>query len=334
FSILWDKNHLEGKFMTTETKNLKQSLIDWRRHFHRNPELSYKEYETSKYIAEVLRTFDGIEVTRPTETSVLGVLRGTKTDGPVILLRADIDALPVKEETGAEYASEKPGVMHACGHDAHAAMLLGAARELSSMRSEMDGEIRFIFQHAEEDFPGGAHELVDLGVADGADYAFALHVSPDYETGYFAVREGAFWASAVDFRIRITGRGGHAASPDQTVDPISTGSEFPMSLHPIVSRTTSPHKPPVISVPNFHGGDAMHVIPEYVEIGGTIRSIDEAPRVRAREELEHVLKGGTAAHRAEYTIDWGVGYPPGLNSSEAVEVTRNAGAGERRVARG
>src|SRR5699024_7974678 len=134
--------------MTTETKNLKQSLIDWRRHFHRNPELSYKEYETSKYIAEVLRTFDGIEVTRPTETSVLGVLRGTKTDGPVILLRADIDALPVKEETGAEYASEKPGVMHACGHDAHAAMLLGAARELSSMRSEMDGEIRFIFQHA------------------------------------------------------------------------------------------------------------------------------------------------------------------------------------------
>ncbi|HIW13182.1 MAG TPA: amidohydrolase [Candidatus Salinicoccus stercoripullorum] len=310
--------------MTTETKNLKQSLIDWRRHFHRNPELSYKEYETSKYIAEVLRTFDGIEVTRPTETSVLGVLRGTKTDGPVILLRADIDALPVKEETGAEYASEKPGVMHACGHDAHAAMLLGAARELSSMRSEMDGEIRFIFQHAEEDFPGGAHELVDLGVADGVDYAFALHVSPDYETGYFAVREGAFCASADDFRIRITGRGGHAASPDETVDPIITGSEFTMSLQTIVSRKISPHKVPVISVTNFHGGDAMNVIPEYVEIGGTIRSIDEAARVRAREELEHVLKGVTAAHRAEYTIDWDIGYPSVFNRSEAVEVTRNA----------
>lgn len=310
--------------MRMETKNLKQSLIGWRRHFHRNPELSYKEYETSEYIAEVLGTFDGIEVSRPTETSVLGVLRGMKTDGPVVLLRADIDALPVKEETGVEYASSNPGVMHACGHDAHAAMLLGAACELSRLRGEIDGEIRFVFQHAEEDFPGGACELVDLGVADGVDYAFALHVSPDYETGYFAVREGAFCAAADDFRIRITGRGGHAASPDTAIDPIITASEFTMSLQTVVSRKISPHKVPVISVTNFHGGDAMNVIPEHVEIGGTVRSIDEASRVRAREELEHVLKGVTAAHRAKYTIDWDIGYPSVFNRSEAVEVTRNA----------
>lgn len=310
--------------MNKVNTELETALVNWRRHIHRNPELSYKEYGTADYIEKTLMSFDGIEVSRPTATSVMGVLSGKKTDGPVILLRADIDALPIKEETGLEFASENPGVMHACGHDAHASMLLGAARELSGMKDRINGEIRFIFQHAEEDFPGGAYELVDLGVADGVDYAFALHVSPDYETGYFSVREGAFCAAADDFRIKITGRGGHAAIPDSTIDPIIVGSEFTMSLQTIVSRKISPHKVPVISVTNFHSGDAMNVIPDSVEIGGTIRSIDEASRVRAREELEHILEGITRTHRAEYTIEWDIGYPSVFNRTEAVDVTRAA----------
>lgn len=310
--------------MDEENTDLKNALISWRRHIHRNPELSYKEYETADYIESILDSFDGIDVSRPTETSVLGTLKGAKTGGPVILLRADIDALPITEETGLGFESSNRGVMHACGHDAHASMLLGAAKELSAMKEEMNGEVRFIFQHAEEDFPGGAYELVDLGVAEGVDYAFALHVSPDYETGYFSVREGAFCAAADDFRIKISGRGGHAAIPDSTIDPIIVGSEFTMSLQTIVSRKISPHKVPVVSVTNFHSGDAMNVIPDTVEIGGTIRSIDEASRVRAREELEHILKGITAAHRAEYTIDWDIGYPSVFNRTEAVDVTRLA----------
>ncbi|WP_411842560.1 amidohydrolase [Salinicoccus sp. HZC-1] len=310
--------------MSMQKTGLKTDIINWRRHIHRNPEVSYTEYETADYIQSILETFEGIEISRPTETSVLGILKGDKTSGPTILLRADIDALPINEETGLEFKSDNPGVMHACGHDAHAAMLLGAAKELSGLRQQIDGEIRFIFQHAEETYPGGAYELVDLGIAEGVDYAFALHVSPDYETGYFSVREGAFCAAADDFRIKISGRGGHAAIPDSTIDPIIVGSEFTMSLQTIVSRKISPHKVPVVSVTNFHSGDAMNVIPDTVEIGGTIRSIDEASRVKAREELEHILKGVTATHRAEYTIEWDIGYPSVFNRTEAVDVTRDA----------
>lgn len=310
--------------LSIRSTELKSDIINWRRHIHRNPEVSYMEYQTADYIERILETFEGVEISRPTETSVLGILKGERTEGPTVLLRADIDALPINEETGLEFKSAVSGVMHACGHDAHAAMLLGAAKELSSMRESIDGEIKFIFQHAEETYPGGAYELVDLGIADGVDYAFALHVSPDYETGYFSIREGAFCAAADDFRIKISGRGGHAAIPDSTIDPIIVGSEFTMSLQTIVSRKISPHKVPVVSVTNFHSGDAMNVIPDTVEIGGTIRSIDEASRVRAREELEHILKGVTATHRADYTIEWDIGYPSVFNRTEAVDVTRAA----------
>ncbi|WP_020006789.1 M20 metallopeptidase family protein [Salinicoccus albus] len=306
-------------------ETLKSEIIKWRRHFHKYPEVSYKEYETSKYIKNVLETFDGIEVSQPTKTSVLGVLKGSG-DGNTVLLRGDIDALPVKEETDLAFKSQHEGVMHACGHDAHAAMLLGAAKILSGMKAQIKGEVRFLFQHAEEDFPGGAGELVELGVADLVDFAFALHVSPDYETGYFSVRDGVYCASADDFRIKISGRGGHAAMPDATIDPIIIGSEFTMSLQTVVSRKISPHNVPVVSVTKFHSGAAMNVTPETVEIGGTVRSIDEPSRVKAREEIEQILKGVTTAHRASYTIDWDIGYPSVFNHAEAVDITRSAAA--------
>lgn len=302
---------------------LKSEIIKWRRHFHKYPEVSYKEYETSKYIKAILETFDGIEVSQPTQTSVLGVLKGSR-GGSTVLLRGDIDALPVNEETDLEFKSQHEGVMHACGHDAHAAMLLGAAEILSGMKDQIKGEVRFLFQHAEEDYPGGAYELVELGVADGVDFAFALHVSPDYESGYLSVRDGAFCAAADDFRIKISGRGGHAAIPESTIDPIIIGSEFTMSLQTIVSRKISPHNVPVISVTRFHSGEAMNVTPDTVEIGGTVRSIDESSRVRAREEVEQILKGVTTAHRASYTIDWDIGYPSVFNRPEAVDITRSA----------
>ena len=247
-------------------------------------------------------------------------------DGNTVLLRADIDALPVKEETDLAFKSRHEGVMHACGHDAHAAMLLGAAKILSGMKAQIKGEVRFLFQHAEEDFPGGAGELVELGVADLVDFAFALHVSPDYGTGYFSVRDGVYCASADDFRIKISGRGGHAAMPDATIDPIIIGSEFTMSLQTVVSRKISPHNVPVVSVTKFHSGAAMNVTPETVEIGGTVRSIDEPSRVKAREEIEQILKGVTTAHRASYTIDWDIGYPSVFNHTEAVDITRSAAA--------
>lgn len=303
--------------------NIKQTLIEWRRHFHKNPEISYREYSTSDYIYETLQSFGNIEVSRLTPTSVLGVLKGTLTgESKTIILRADIDALPIQEETKSEFKSVNDGVMHACGHDAHAAMLLGAAKILSQEQDNLTGEIRFIFQHAEEEYPGGAHEIVNCGVAEGVDYAYALHVSPEHPTGTFSIKKGAWCAAADEFYITIHGSGGHAAKPDSTIDPIIVGAEFTTAVQSIVSRKISPVSVPVISVTNFHAGEVVNVIPGKVEISGTIRSLDESSRLKARDELERILKGVTLAHDTTYDIRWDIGYPAVVNDEKATDISR------------
>ena len=306
-------------------ETVEKEVISWRRHFHENPELSYEEYNTSEYIYNLLKTFPNLEVTRPTKTSVLAILEGAKKSDHkphTIAFRADIDALPIEEEADVEFKSKNPGVMHACGHDAHAAMLLGAAKVLSQKKEEIAGEIRFIFQHAEEVLPGGAQALVNKGAMEGVDYAFALHVTPYERTGAICIREGVFCAAADDFEIKIMGRGGHASTPELTIDPLIIGAEIATNVQQIVSRKISALRAPVVSITTFHAGSALNVIPEYAEIGGTIRSLDSDSRVKAREYLEKIIKGITEAHGAKYEINWYLGYPAVVNKKEAVDVSR------------
>lgn len=311
--------------MRSEQQTLLRDVISWRRHIHENPELSYQEYKTSDFIFNQLKTFSELEITRPTETSVVAILKGEKfTDHKpyTIAFRADIDALPIEEEADVEYKSKNPGIMHACGHDAHAAMLLGAAKALSQMKDKLSGEIRFIFQHAEESYPGGACELVEKGVMEGVDYAFALHVTPYEKKGTMCIRDGVFCAAADDFEIKIIGQGGHASTPELTIDPLIIGAEITTNIQHIVSRKISALRTPVVSVTTFHSGSALNIIPEYAEIGGTIRSLDAISRVKAREYLEQIVKGITEAHGARYEISWCLGYPSVVNDSSAVEISR------------
>lgn len=314
--------------MNTVREKVKDEVIAWRRHFHENPELSYQEYQTSEYIYNLLKTFTGLEVTRPTKTSVLAILKGLKQSNKkpyTLLFRADIDALPIEEEADVEYKSKNSGVMHACGHDAHAAMLLGAAKVLSEIRQEVHGEIRFIFQHAEESYPGGATELVEKGIADGVDHAFALHVTPYEKTGTLCIRDGVFCAAADDFEIKIIGQGGHASTPELTIDPLIIGAEIATNIQLIVSRKIPALKSPVITITRFHCGDALNVIAGHADLGGTIRSLDSESRVKSREYLEQIVKGLCEAHGATYEIKWYLGYPAVVNTKDAVEISRSVG---------
>lgn len=307
-----------------ETTDLKQQVIAWRQHLHMHPELSHQEYQTAQYIYDQLITFPHLEVQRLTETSVCAFLRGTKTDGQghTILLRADIDALPIEEETDLPFKSKNPGVMHACGHDAHPAMLLGAAKALAERGTDFHGEIRFVFQHAEEVTPGGAAQLVSLGIADNVDYAFALHVSPDYPVGQFAMKDGKFTAAADDFEIKLYGRGSHASMPEVAIDPLLIGSEIVVALQTIVSRKVPSIHAPVLTVAKFHCGTALNIIADTAELGGTIRSLDATVRVEARQHLEKIVNGIASMHGANVEIKWELGCPSVTNDKELTALSR------------
>jgi len=199
--------------------DLEARAIAWRRHLHAHPELSFEEHETSAFVEATLRSFGGLEIERPAGTAVVARLHGARP-GKVVVLRADIDALPIQEENDVPHASTRTGVMHACGHDGHTAMLLGAAQVLVERRGELAGEVRFVFQHAEEVPPGGACEIVEAGVLDGADLVAGVHLLSTLPTGHLSAEPGAVMAAADLFTLEILGRGGHGANPHETVDPV------------------------------------------------------------------------------------------------------------------
>lgn len=308
------------------SEKIEKDILEWRRYLHQNPELSYNEVNTSSFIKKELEKIGDFEIYSPTTTSLVAILKGGKRTESckTLLFRADIDALPIHEETNLSFTSQNEGVMHACGHDAHAAMLLGACKKIQKIQSELSGEIRFVFQHAEEAFPGGAYELINQGVAEGVDYAFALHVSPDYESGNFSIQNGPFCAAADDFHIKIIGKGGHASSPDKSIDPIHIASQFNVAIQGIVSRIASPYEVPVISVTKIHAGNALNVIPGEISLGGTVRSHNNESRKLAHKSLERILKGVTESYGATYDIKWDIGYPAVQNDSTAVEITKGA----------
>jgi amidohydrolase len=300
-------------------EKLKPALIERRRYFHKFPELSFEEHETARAVYEILDKIGNFQLTRPTPTSVVARLQGREA-GKVLVLRADMDALPVQEENDVEYASLNPGIMHACGHDGHIAMLLTTAEVLSAFREQIKGEVRFIFQHAEEKYPGGAEELIQAGVMDQADWVIGAHLWSSLRVGTVGLNYGPIMAAPDSFKITIKGRGGHAALPHQTNDPIVIGAQVVTNLQHVVSRNLDPLESAVVTVTQFHAGNADNVIPGSAEIRGTVRTLDEKIRQKIPPLMERIIKGITQAHGATYIFNYYLGYKVVVNSQEPTKI--------------
>lgn len=303
------------------TDEVAHDVSRWRQHIHANPDLSFQEQATADFIAAELASFGPLELRRLTPNSVVAELRG-KLPGPVWALRADIDALPIQEESGEAFSSCKPGVMHACGHDAHAAMLMGAAKVLCHFQDKLKGSVRFIFQHAEEVPPGGAQELVNLGVLQDVEYIFGLHVMPDKPTQTLSLKEGVFSASSDNFDIVITGKGGHGSMPHLCIDPIVIGAEIVSALQQIVARKLDPLHAPVLTIATFQSGESYNVIPNSAHLAGTLRTHNQKVREQVPQLMQQVIAGVVAAHGASFDIQWQAGYAVGNNHASACEIAR------------
>lgn len=299
--------------------DIKDEVIGWRRYLHKYPELSFQEEKTAQFVYETLQTFGGLEVSRPTKTSVMARLIGQNSGG-VIALRADMDALPIKEENDFDFTSQNSGVMHACGHDGHTAMLLGAAKILTKLKDQIKGEVRFLFQHAEELPPGGAQEMITAGVLDGVDMIIGTHLMSNLPVGKIGLSSGPIMAGADTFKITVVGKGGHASQPELTIDPIVIGSQIVTNLQHIVSRNRDAQETLVISVTQFHGGSAINVIPSKVTIGGSVRSFNPELRERLPSFIERIVKGITEAHGAAYEFDYQFGYAPTINDEKVTQL--------------
>src|SRR5688572_21170959 len=280
----------------TQAKELFSYTQSLRRDFHMHPELGFREFRTGGIVAKELESL-GMEVTKGVgKTGVVGLLEGAKP-GPTLLLRFDMDALPILEETGAEYVSQNPGVMHACGHDGHTAIGLTVAKMLHAQRDQLAGTIKFCFQPSEEgnngEEVGGAEMMMRDGVLDGpkVDMSLSLHLWNEKPLGWLGVSNGPVMAGADIFHVRIIGRGGHGAIPDAAVDPIVAAAQIVNALQTIVSRNVAPLDTAVVSVTNIHGGTAFNVIPPEVRLEGTIRTFDHKVRQRIVERLEQIARG-------------------------------------------
>ena len=277
-----------------------------------HPELSFHEHATAQFVFDTLSAMPGLEVERPTVTSVVARLKGAEP-GRTIAVRADMDALPIIEENDVPYQSRVQGVMHACGHDGHTSILLGLAQILSEHQNELHGEVRFLFQHAEELAPGGAEEMVAAGVMDGVDQVIGLHLWASLPVGLIALVPGPTMAAPDTFQLTVTGKGGHAAIPHETVDPIAIGAQIVTALHQIVSRNVDPLDNVVVSVTQFVAGTAYNVIPETAFLAGTVRTFDAGLRNKVPQLMERVIAGVTSAFGATYEFSYERGYRPVVN---------------------
>ena len=304
-------------------------VIADRRHLHQHPELGFQEFETARFIAERLAAL-GVEdiKTGIATTGVTGLIRGTKGGGgKVVLLRADMDALPIQEENQVDYRSQHDGKMHACGHDAHTSMLLGLTRLLNDRRDQFNGTVKVLFQPAEEG-GGGAKVMIDEGVLEHpkVDACFGMHVAQEMPVGLIGTRPGPIMAASDRFSFTIRGKGGHGARPQGTVDPIAIGAQIVVALQTIVSRETDPTLQAVVTVGAFQAGEAFNVIPDTAKLRGTVRSFEEGERKRLAERIEAIVRGIAGAMRAEVDFSYHFGYPPTVNDPGMTELVRAVAA--------
>lgn len=301
---------------TDRLDNLLPEITEWRREIHRHPELGYEVQRTAGFVADKLRDFGLDEVVEGVgRTGVVGIIRGrSQGSGKVIGLRADMDALPIVEDSGAPWSSETPGHMHACGHDGHTAMLLGAARSLADSR-DFDGTVVVIFQPAEEG-GGGGLAMVEDGLMErfGIQEVYGLHNMPNLPVGEFAIRPGPLMACADEFDIVVKGRGGHAAMPHVCIDPVVVASHIVLALQSIVSRGVKPTDPLVVSVTTLEvEGAAYNVIPQSVHMRGTLRAFDEEVRTVSKQRIIDIATRTAQAFDAVAEVDYRDGYPPTVN---------------------
>jgi amidohydrolase len=303
-----------------------------RRDFHEHPELAFQEVRTAGIVAERLRAL-GVEDVRTgiAGTGVTGLIRGTGGSagvGKVVLLRADMDALPIHEETGTEYASKTAGVMHACGHDAHTAILLAVARVLLERRDEFAGTVKLLFQPAEEMPPGGAKPMIEAGVLEDpvVDAVFGLHINQDGPLGTIDVCPGPAMAAADRFTVNIQGKGGHGARPQDSVDPIVVGAQIVTALQTLVSREVDPIESAVVSVCAFLAGEAFNVIPDTAELRGTVRTFTPENRDLLERRIGELAAGVAAAMGATAEVEYTRGYPATVNDPAMTDLARAAAA--------
>jgi len=304
-----------------------ESLFDYtqsmRRDFHMHPELGFQEVRTAGIVSKELQAL-GLEVaTGIGQTGVVAMIEGAKP-GPVLMLRADMDALPITEDTNTEYASQNPGVMHACGHDGHTAILLTVAKMLNKVKDELPGSIKLVFQPAEEGM-GGAEGMIKDGVMDGpkVDYVLGLHLWNDKPVGWLGIAEGPYMAGADEFKLVLTGKGGHGAMPHTTVDPIAAGAQIVSALQTIVSRNVAPIDTAVVSITTFHGGHAFNVIPQTVEMTGTVRTFKPEVREKTLKRFEEIANGVAQAMNCAVELQFFHTAPAVTNEAKITEKVQN-----------
>ncbi len=290
-------------------------MVQVRRHLHKNPEVSFKEFDTTEYILHELKKM-GINTETPLETGCIGVIEGRKP-GPAIALRADIDALAMDEEGEAkkEFISERPGAAHCCGHDAHTANLLGTAKILNEMKDQLAGKVLLVFQPAEEKLPGGGRMMRDSGILqkNGVEEIYGLHMNPDFAPGQIAIKPGAFMACTMEFEIEVIGKGGHAATPHLTIDPIVLSSQIITQFQSIISRSLDPTEPAIITVGKIAAGSAFNVIPAKAEMIGTVRAFSMETARFIKNRMEAIIRSTVEGAGGSYLFSFNEGYPAVVN---------------------
>jgi len=308
-----------------KAKNYENKIIELRRVLHEHPEIAHKEYETQKILLEYLEPL-GLEIKKIAGTGIVATIKGKGEK--TVALRADMDGLPIREENDIPFKSLNDGFMHACGHDNHMSMVYGAALVLNDMKDKINGNVKLLFQPAEEEVTiGGAKLMIEEGALQNVNYILGMHVWPELQEGILGLRSGPFFAAADTIIIEIIGKGGHGAKPNLAVDPIMVSSKVIDALHTISSREIDPLEPFVITIGSIKGGTANNIIPEKVELLGTVRTMEKNTRNGMENRLRRIISGITSSFNASYNLEYIYGYPILVNDPWVTDFMKNVASG-------